>query len=207
MNTNEIVEIVIGAAVCARLAMIWVSKHKQKVQTSKVPMGGTTTTDNSPVSNSTSGTLGQRKVWGLSNKDSMTSKMLMRTELIGYVINEALLVALTSAGLYYIYASIVATQTALVAKFFANDLRTFKDRRSGRTAVRLLKFNMLGLVGTGINLSILYFATVYLHLPYSAGNLIGMAAGLPMYFLHVRFTWKKAAKEELKNIPAMENYQ
>lgn len=135
--------------------------------------------------------------------------MLMRTELIGYVVNEVLFVTLASAGLYYLYASFAASESALVVKFFANDLRTFKDRRSDNMIVRFLKFNLLGLVGIGMNLAILYLATTYLYLPYSIGNLIGIAATIPLYFVHMRFTWKKTAKEgaEQKNIPATVEYQ
>jgi putative flippase GtrA len=140
----------------------------------------------------------------------MTAKMLMRTELIGYFINEALLVALTSVGFYYLYASLAASETSQLVKFFANDMRTFKDRRSGRMIVRLLKFNLLSSFGIGINLAVLYLAATYLHLPYSSANLLGMASTLPLYFVHVRFTWKKTGKEEegeQNNLPALEEYQ
>jgi putative flippase GtrA len=210
MDVNEIVTIGVAAVVGVRVAMLLVSKRK--IPDSKASIGGTTTDkSSSPSGNDQPETLGQKKgqVWGLSNKTNMTSKMLLRTELIGYVINEVLLVALTSASIYYLYASIAANEAALIVKFFANDLRTFKDRRSGRLSVRLVKFNLLGLFGVGLNLGILYVAATYLHLPYSTGNLIGMAASIPLYFVHMKFTWKKTTQEgaEQKRSPVLEEYR
>jgi putative flippase GtrA len=211
MGTNEIIAIIIGVILIARIAMLWVNKHKQKVQASNVPARDAMANKSvSPTGESSSEKLGQnRRFWRLSNRDNQTAKKLMRTELIGYVVNEALLIALTSVGFYYLYASVVASEAGLMVKFLANDFLTFKDRRTGSGIVRLLKFNLIGLVGMGINLTILYLATTYLHLPYSVANLLGIAAGVPLFFLHFRFTWKKTTKEgrDKKNTPDLEEYR
>jgi putative flippase GtrA len=207
MDVNDLVTIGIAGIVGVRVAMVWTSRHNKKVTSSEGTAGDVKRDEAaSKIGENSSETLGQeRSSWGLSNKDGTISRKLMRTELIGYVINEILLVVLTSVGIYYLYASLVAAETGLVAKFFANDLLTFKDRQSGHRSVRLLKFNLVGLIGIGINLTGLYLATTFLHLPYSDGNLLGMAASIPLYFIHVRFTWKKTGNnngEEQKSILA-----
>jgi len=119
-------------------------------------------------------------------------RMYMRTELVGYIINEAMLVALTSAGLYYLYSSAITLVTLHVSKFFLNDLGTFKDRQSGRRASRFVKSSILGLAGIALHLGILYLATNDLLIPYAISNLIAIAVTMPLYLVvNFRYIWAK----------------
>jgi putative flippase GtrA len=120
-------------------------------------------------------------------------RMYMRLELVAAVLNEALLIILTSAGIYYIYSSAIAMEAASLAKFFGNDSLTFKDRRTGTKTSRLVKSNVLSLVGMAMNLAILYLGTTDLGLSYATSNLIGMAVAIPLSFvLHTNYAWKEA---------------
>jgi putative flippase GtrA len=116
--------------------------------------------------------------------------MYVRTQLVGFILYEALLVALTSAGLYYLYSSVVGLVTVNVVTFFLIDSRIFKNGRSGRSAVRFAKFSLFALVGNVANIGILYLATTGLHIPFSISNLIGIAATVPLSFaISLRYTW------------------
>jgi putative flippase GtrA len=123
-------------------------------------------------------------------------RMYMRTELVGYIINEALLVALTSAGIYYLYSSAITLVTLHVSKFFLNYLGTFNDRQSGRRASRFVKSSILGLAGIALHLGILYLATNDLLIPYAISNLIAIAVTMPLYFVvNFRYVWAKGSTE------------
>ncbi len=120
--------------------------------------------------------------------------------LSGVVVNEGALVLLALGGLYYVYASAVAIEISIVSNFALNDFWTFRDRRHGHMAVRLLKFNGLMLIGLLVNLAILYAGTAYLGIHYAVSNLAGIgAASLLRYWLSVRFAWIK--KEEESTVP------
>ena len=66
---------------------------------------------------------------------------------IGIVVNEGLLILFQSMGVYLLYAGAVAIEISILSNFILNDLWTFRDRRSGSAAVRLVKFNVLMLAG------------------------------------------------------------
>ena len=119
----------------------------------------------------------------------------------GVLVNEGLLVLLVSYGAYYIYASAIAIEVSIISNFVLNDLWTFRDRRHGHVATRLLKFNGLMLIGLAVNLAILYVGTDYLKVNYAVSNLAGIAvAFLVRYWLSVKYAWIK--KEEASVIPS-----
>ena len=122
--------------------------------------------------------------------------------LIGVVVNEGLLLLLSLGGIYYLYASTVAIEVSIISNFVLNDFWTFRDRRHGHIAVRLLKFNGLMIIGLVANIAILYAMTTYLGVQYGISNLVGIAAAfLLRYWLSVRFAWIKM-EEELVEPPA-----
>jgi len=124
-------------------------------------------------------------------------RMYMRTELVGYVVNEVLLVALTSAGLYYLYSSAITLVTLHVSKFFLNDLGTFKDTLSGSRVLRFAKSSILGLGGIALHLEILYLATTDLLVHYAISNLVAIAITMPLYFVvNFRYVWAKGKTGE-----------
>jgi len=121
--------------------------------------------------------------------------------LTGVLVNEGLLVLLVYYGLYYIYASAAAIEVSIISNFVLNDLWTFRDRRHGHVATRLLKFNGLMLVGLAVNLAILYLGTDHLNINYAVSNLAGIAvAFLVRYWLSLKYAWIK--KEEESFIPS-----
>ena len=120
--------------------------------------------------------------------------------LTGVLVNEGLLLALVYERVFYLHADAVAIEASILSNFFLNDYWTFRDRRHGHIAVRLLKFNALMLIGLVVNLAILYAFTTYLGINYAVSNLFGIAvAFLLRYWLSIRFTWIK--KEEASTSP------
>ena len=121
--------------------------------------------------------------------------------LSGVLVNEGLLLALVYARFYYLYADTVAIEASILSNFFLNDYWTFRDRRHGHMAVRLLKFNGLMVIGLVVNLAMLYALTAYVGVNYAVSNLFGIAvAFLLRYWLSIRFTWIK--KKEASTVPA-----
>jgi len=120
--------------------------------------------------------------------------------LLGVFVNEGVLLLLALGGVYYVYASALAIEVSIVSNFILNDLWTFRDRRHGHIAVRLLKFNGLIMIGLVVNLAILYVGTTYFQIHYAISNLIGIgAAFLVRYELSVRYAWIR--KEEISVEP------
>jgi dolichol-phosphate mannosyltransferase len=120
--------------------------------------------------------------------------------LTGVFVNEGILMLLTNLGLYYIYSSIVAIEISIISNFMLNDIWTFKDRRSGHILKRLVKFNILMLVGLVINLLILYVLTDLASLHYTISNLFGIAiASIARYLMSIKWAWLQPQKKaELK---------
>lgn len=120
--------------------------------------------------------------------------------LIGVIVNEGVLLLLAAEGVYYLYASAVAIEVSILSNFILNDFWTFRDRRHGHIAVRMMKFNGLMLIGLVVNILILFAFTSYLNINVAVSNLIGIgAAFLLRYWLSVKFAWIK--KEEESVVP------
>ncbi len=118
--------------------------------------------------------------------------------LIGVAVNEGVLLLLAAGGYYYVYASAVAIEVSILSNFVLNDFWTFRDRRHGHMAVRLVKFNGLMVIGLVANLAILYALTTYAGIHIAISNLVGIgAAFLLRYWLSVRFAW---IKEEERSV-------
>lgn len=116
---------------------------------------------------------------------------------IGVGVNEGALIALQDAGMYYLYAGALAIELSILSNFVLNDLWTFRDRRSGSAAVRLVKFNVLMLAGLVLNLVVLDVGTSYLGLSPAVANLIGIgAAFLLRYALSVKYAWMRTSSVE-----------
>ncbi len=97
----------------------------------------------------------------------------------GIVVNEGLLWVLTAfGGLAYQVSSAIGIECSIVSNFLLNDFFTFGDRRSPGAqsrARRLLKFNVVSLVGLGINLGVLSLLTSVFGVHYLLSNLVGIA--------------------------------
>jgi putative flippase GtrA len=121
--------------------------------------------------------------------------------LSGVLVNEGVLLLLALDGVYYVYASALAIEVSIISNFILNDFWTFRDRRHGHIAGRLLKFNGLMIIGLVVNLAILYVGSTYFQIHYAISNLIGIgAAFLVRYELSVRYAWIR--KEEVSMEPS-----
>jgi dolichol-phosphate mannosyltransferase len=116
---------------------------------------------------------------------------------IGVVVNEGVLYLFQSAGVYYLIAGAAAIEISILSNFVLNDLWTFKDRRSGNAASRLVKFNLLMLAGLALNLAVLYAGVDYLGITVLVANLLGIAAAFFLrYALSVKYAWMRIESVE-----------
>jgi putative flippase GtrA len=113
--------------------------------------------------------------------------------LSGVAVNEGVFLLLRNLGLFYLYASALAIEISITTNFFLNDLWTFRDRRSGHMAVRMVKFNALMIFGLIAQLAIVYAVTDYLGIDPAISNLVGIGgAFIIRYFLSIRYTWMRS---------------
>lgn len=117
----------------------------------------------------------------------------------GVVVNVATLSLLTEiGGLYYLYSSIAAVETAIMSNFVLNEYWTFQDRSNQRPGLRdrlrrLAKFNLLCAVGAIVNVTVLWVLTDLAGVHYVVSNLVGLgAATLWNYGLNANITWEGA---------------
>lgn len=111
---------------------------------------------------------------------------------IGIVVNEGLLILIKSTGVYFLTAGAVAIEVSILSNFVLNDLWTFRDRRTGSAAVRLVKFNALMIAGLVLNLAVLYAGVDYFGMTPEVANLVGIAAAFFLrYVLSVRYAWMR----------------
>ncbi len=118
--------------------------------------------------------------------------------LIGVGVNEGLLIFLDkSMGVNLLAAGAIAIEVSILSNFVLNDLWTFRDRRTGRAAVRLAKFNALMLAGLVVNLGVLDLGTAYLGIDAAVSNLVGIAAAFFLrYALSVKYAWMRVESIE-----------
>jgi dolichol-phosphate mannosyltransferase len=116
---------------------------------------------------------------------------------IGIVVNEGLLLAFLSMGVYLLYASTVAIEISILSNFVLNDIWTFRDRRTGTPAVRLVKFNVLMLAGLVVNAAVLDAGTAYFGIAAAIANLLGIGAAFFLrYALSVKYAWMRTENIE-----------
>jgi putative flippase GtrA len=113
--------------------------------------------------------------------------------LSGVAVNEGIFLLLRNFGLFYLYASALAIEISITTNFFLNDLWTFRDRRRGHMAVRMVKFNALMIFGLIAQLAIVYVVTTYFGVDPAVSNLVGIGgAFIIRYFLSIRYTWMRS---------------
>jgi len=115
--------------------------------------------------------------------------------LSGVFVNMGLLWVLTEvAGLFYLLSAAISIETSIISNFILNNYFTFSDRRSSGVKSffnRLVKFNLVSLVGLGINMGVLWLLTEVFGLYYLLSNLCGIAvATLWNYLVNTWWTWK-----------------
>jgi len=115
--------------------------------------------------------------------------------LSGVGVNLGLLWLLTEkAGLFYVLSAAISIEASIVSNFLINNFLTFADRR--RQGIRallkhLLRFNIVSLIGVGINLGILWLFTSVFGVYYLASQCIGIIfATLWNYLVNNWWTWE-----------------
>jgi dolichol-phosphate mannosyltransferase len=115
--------------------------------------------------------------------------------LSGVGVNMGLLWLLTDyAGLHYRVSSAIAIETSIITNFLLNNYFTFKGRNEPGARPffqRLLKFNLISLVGLGINLGLLSLFTDVFGIYYLISNIIAIIiVMLWNYLLNTWWTWR-----------------
>lgn len=105
----------------------------------------------------------------------------------GVVVNTAALFALTEwARVGLSIASPIAVEFAIINNFYWNNVWTFRAR--GIDAGRLVKFNLVSLVGMAITTGVLLFLVGNFGIHYLIANLFGIGVAMVWNFL-VNFFW------------------
>ncbi len=98
------------------------------------------------------------------------------------------------AGLFNIVAAALSAEVAIITNFTLNNYFTFADRRlPGAKAflVRLVKFNLVSLIGIGLKLAVFWLLTHIFGTCDLFFNLCGIAvATLWNYLMNIWWTWK-----------------
>ena len=115
--------------------------------------------------------------------------------LSGILVNMGLLWLMTEvAGLFYLLSAAISIETSIVSNFILNDFFTFPDRRLRGAKPffsRLLKFNLVSLIGLSLNMGVLLLLTNVFGVYYLISNLCGIAAAtLWNYLFNTWWTWK-----------------
>lgn len=119
----------------------------------------------------------------------------------GVLVNMSLLAALTSAGMGYLQAGMIAVQTSIGTNFLLNEFWSFGDLSSRSRGIRargkrFLMFNLLCAGGAGICLALLWLLTDYAGFHPWLSNLCGIAvATIWNYGMNANITWDAARAE------------
>jgi dolichol-phosphate mannosyltransferase len=97
-------------------------------------------------------------------------------------------------GLFYALSAALAYEISILNNFAWNELWTFRDKRAsagGSVLVRVLKFNLVSLVGLGIHEAVLTFFTEVTGLFYILSAIIAIfCAMIWNFFANVKWTWR-----------------
>ncbi len=113
----------------------------------------------------------------------------------GIVVNEGLLYLLVGpADLPLAAANSISIETSIITNFTLNDFFTFRDRRKaglGAFFWRLGRFNIVSLLGAGINLGLTVLLTEVFGVYSLLSNLVGIAIAMMWnYLVNLGWTWR-----------------
>lgn len=112
--------------------------------------------------------------------------------LSGVGVNLGLLWCLTEIlGLFYLCSAAISVEISIISNFLLNEFWTFSGHGRSSPFGRLLKFNLISLVGLAINLFILALLTEVggLHYLLSATIAIGIVTAWN-YLTNIAYTWR-----------------
>lgn len=115
--------------------------------------------------------------------------------LSGIVVNTGLLFILTEwAHLYYMISSIFAIEASIITNFLLNDGWTFKSKTENtvlKKGKRFISYQIISILGTLINMGVLFLLADIAGIWYIAANLIGiLVAFIWNFFVNRHTTWK-----------------
>lgn len=127
-------------------------------------------------------------------KEANTKRILMFGLVggLGVIVNTFLLYALTvHAGFYFVVASILATEAAIVFNFFGNNMLTFKDKNGGSLKKRFLNFQFISLFTLFFTVFILWALTTTFGAQFLLFfNLVAIGLTFMLnFFLNSKITW------------------
>ena len=97
-------------------------------------------------------------------------------------------------GLFYALSAALAYEISILNNFTWNELWTFRDKRAsagGSVLARVLRFNLVSLVGLGIHEAVLTFFTEVTDLFYILSAIIAIfCAVIWNFFANVKWTWR-----------------
>jgi dolichol-phosphate mannosyltransferase len=124
--------------------------------------------------------------------------------LSGVGVNIGLLWLLTEFfGLFYLVSAVFSVEASIISNFILNELWTFRDRVTRRSArallKRMVKFNLTCAVGAAINILVLAALTELLGLYYIVSALFGIgAATLWNYGMSITWTWSRVRSQRTR---------
>jgi len=108
----------------------------------------------------------------------------------GVFMNMGVYAYLLRWGIQPAYASAVSVEASILSNFALNDLWTFRDRRSGKAAMRLLLFHLSRLAGAVTNVVAVALLTA-LGLEPIASNVLGIILGVAVnFYTSDRVVWR-----------------
>jgi dolichol-phosphate mannosyltransferase len=116
----------------------------------------------------------------------------------GVLVNMGVLALLVKAGIAYLKAGAVASETAIGTNFLLNEFWSFADRARRHSGImprmlRFFRFNLFCAGGASIALVILWLLTNYGGVHYLLSNLVGISvATVWNYGMNANLTWEAA---------------
>jgi dolichol-phosphate mannosyltransferase len=130
----------------------------------------------------------------LHRDDSKTFLRFCLVGALGFLVNMGLLWMLTEhGGLFYVLSAVLSIEASILFNFSLNDVWTFKNRRRLRSniVVRVLKYNVVCLMGAAFNLGILALMTEVFGVHYLVSNFVGMlVAVIWNYGGSIKWAWQ-----------------
>lgn len=138
-----------------------------------------------------------RQLWRLAraSPDDRRLYLFALVGLSGVVVNMAVFLALSRAGLVPEAAAPVSAVAAMVSNFIWNERFTYRDRRSGQVGGRAFRAVATQAVGVGVDTGIVALAHSVFGLPGALANLLGIlvAAGWN-YGIFSTWVWRRAPR-------------
>lgn len=136
-----------------------------------------------------------RQLWQLAREDADDRRFytFALVGLSGVVLNMAIFLLLSRAGVQTEAAAALAALGAMVSNFVWNERYTYRDRHTGQRFARAVKALLTQAVGIGIDTALVALLHEVLGIPGAAANLVGIAGAAGWnYGLFSFWVWRRA---------------